>query len=97
MFKDDPESKAMAKKVVEELGSHANTKMHSRHIHKAKAKEIGLDIVDLEKDQDLQDAVLSVHHSCMLTFEQTGAVKLIENQLGTCYAIATQSFLVTAQ
>jgi hypothetical protein len=94
MFKDDPEKEAKAKKIVEELGSHTMTKIHARHIHKAKAKEIGLNVVSLEDDRELQDHVLSVHHSCMLTFEQTGAVKLIENHLGTCYAIANQTLLI---
>jgi hypothetical protein len=94
MFKDDEDRANKAGKVVDELGSHAITKMHARHIHKSKAKEIGLRIVDLEADDDLQDLVLSVHHSCMLTFEQTGAIKLIENHVGNCYAIAQQTVIV---
>jgi Serine dehydrogenase proteinase len=94
MFKDDADKAAKAKKVVEELGSHAMTKIHARHIHKAKAKEIGLKVISLEDDDELQDRVLSVHHSCLLTFDQTGAVKLIENQLGTCYAITNQTLLI---
>ena len=87
MFKDDADKDDKAQQIVSELGSHAVTKIHGRHIHKAKAKEIGLKVVSLEEDPKLQDRVLSVHHSCMLTFEQTPAVKLIENHLGTCYAI----------
>jgi len=70
---------------------------HARHIHKAKAKEIGLKIVDLEADDTLQDLVLSVHHSCMLTFEQTGAIKLIENHLGNCRAITLHTAVIVGQ
>lgn len=70
------------------------TKIHARHIHKAKAKEIGLKIVSLEDDNELQDRVPSLHHTCMLTFEQTGAIKLIENHLGTCYAITNQTLVI---
>ena len=95
MFNDDADKVAKAKKVVDELGSHAVTKLHARHIHKEKAKELGLGIIDLEADDALQDLVLSVHHACMLTFEQTGAIKLIENQTGACYAIAQQTLLLT--
>jgi hypothetical protein len=97
MFKDDHDKGAKAKKVVDELGSHAMTKIHARHIHKAKAQEIGLKVISLEDDNELQDRVLSVHHCCMLTFDQTGAVKLIENHLGTCYAIANQTVLIGMQ
>jgi hypothetical protein len=97
MFKDDADPAQRAKKVLDELGSHATTKIHARHIHKAKAKEIGLTITDLETDNELQDRVLSVHHACMLTFEQTPALKLIENHLGACYAMTAQTFLVAAQ
>jgi membrane-bound ClpP family serine protease len=94
MFKDDPDKAAKVKKVIDELGSHAVTKMHARHIHKAKAIDIGLKVVSLEEDNELQDRVLSVHHSCMLTFEQTGAIKLIENQTGTCYALTAPTFIL---
>jgi hypothetical protein len=96
MFKDDADKAAKANKIVEELGSHALTKMHSRHIHKAKAKEIGLRVLDLEDDDELQDRVLSVHHSCMLTFEQTGALKLIENSIGHCYCMTQHTAVIVA-
>lgn len=93
MFQGEPDAAEKAQKVVNELGSHAMTKMHARHIDKAKAQAMGLKIVSLENDNRLQDLVLSVHHCCMLTFEQTSAVKLIENQRGTCYAVTAPSVI----
>lgn len=50
-----------------------------------KAKELGLNIIALEDDEALQDAILSVHHCYMHTFQNTQAVKIIENQEGTSF------------
>jgi hypothetical protein len=33
----------------------------------------------------LQDAVLSLHHSCILTLNSTRAYKIIENHLGKAF------------
>ena len=41
-----------------------------------KAKELGLNIIALEDDEALQDAILSVHHCYMHTFQNTQAVKI---------------------
>lgn len=79
MFYGEEDAKIKAEKIVKTLGSHAETKIHARHIHKDYAKSIGLKIIDLESDQKLQEAVLSLHHAYVLTFEQTPAVKIIEN------------------
>jgi hypothetical protein len=42
-------------------------------------------VTDLEADQNLQDIVLSVFHATTLTFDNTAAVKVIENQLGRAF------------
>jgi ATP-dependent protease ClpP protease subunit len=93
MFFGDPNANTLADKIVQTLGSHAATQSHSRHIHKEQAKDLGLKIVDLETDQRLQDAVLSVHHSVMIAFEQTPMFKIIENQNGSSY-ISSQAMLL---
>ena len=48
-------------------------------------QNLGLKATPLEDDDDLQDAVLSVHHCYALTLSNTGAVKIIENHLGKAY------------
>ena len=83
MFEGDDDANDKATEVVAELGDHALTKSHNRHIAAERAEEIGLDVTRLESDDDLQDAVLSVHHSTLLTFSFTSAVKIIENQEGS--------------
>ena len=46
---------------------------------------MGLKIKDLESDNELQDAVLSVHHACIIMLANTAAAKIIENQNGTAF------------
>lgn len=87
MFSGEPRSEADRKvaSIVQALGDHALTKSHSRHLSATTCKELGLNVVDLEDDLQLQDAVLSLHHACMLTFDTTPAIKLIENHKGTAF------------
>jgi hypothetical protein len=85
MFEHEQEREAMAQRVVTELGDHALTKSHSRHIGVAQAEALGLRIIRLEDDPVLQDAVLSVHHVTMQSLEMTAAYKIVENQLGVSH------------
>ena len=87
MFKNDEATEAEFKiaSIIEGLGDHALTKSHNRHLSATRCKKLGLKIVDLEDGQRLQDAVLSLHHACMLTFDTTPALKLIENHKGTAF------------
>lgn len=74
-----------AKKVLKEFSDHNTHKSHSRHISKDKCKSIGVSVVDMETDNDLQDLILTVHHSFMHTFSHTTASKIVENHLGVTY------------
>ncbi len=80
-----------ADKVVAAFGDHALTKAHGRHISLQTAKEAGIKVKALESDQDLQEAVLTVHHACVLTLAETSAVKIIENQKGAAYITLVQA------
>jgi ATP-dependent protease ClpP protease subunit len=88
--KTHPGPKARANKVLNDLASHALTLTHARHIGFHHAKALGLEVVALESDDKLQDAVLTVHHLCEQTLSQTGVVKLIENHEGVTFALALQ-------
>lgn len=85
MFASAPDSAVSAQRVVEELGDHALTKSHSRHISFGKAQQIGLNVSPLESDPIFQDLALTVHHSFMLTLSATPAIKIIENHNGVAY------------
>lgn len=94
MLKDDPDAAAKANAIIAELGDHALTKSHARHLSPQKCQEIGLKIKRLEDDQRLQEAVLSVHHASILTLAQTGASKIIENHKGVAMMSVTKQVVV---
>jgi hypothetical protein len=94
MFDGDPDAEAKANAIVEFLISRDLHKAHGRHLHRNELRAHGLDIVDLESDPALQDAVLSVHHACMLTVGNYNAVKLIENHAGIAHVKALQQIQI---
>lgn len=79
---------AKTKKILKEFSDHKTNKSHARHISKEKCKEIGVSVVDMETDNDLQDLILTVHHSFMHTFSHSTATKIVENHLGVAYVEA---------
>lgn len=82
MFEIDNRKTDKIKNIIKYLNNNEETKIHSRHINAKKAKEIGLKIIDLEGDNKLQEAVLSIHHCYMHTFGSSNTLKIIENHLG---------------
>ena len=85
MFREDADRKTKASKVAKWLSSHKHFKSHGRPIPRDALKEMGLNVVPLEDDQEAQDLFLSVFHAVSHTFAQTPAVKVIENHLGKAY------------
>lgn len=71
--------------IMTELADHTVSKSHGRHIPMQRCIEIGLVIEKMEDDQELQDIILSVHHSFIHTLSGTPAKKIIENQNGIAY------------
>lgn len=71
--------------IVSELGNHALSKSHARHLSYDKCKKMGLKVKRLEDDQKLQDAVLSLHHACIHTLGSSPAFKIIENHEGKAF------------
>ena len=65
--------------IVKNLNEHENSKVHARHFNIKSGQEIGLKIFPLENDQDFQNAVLSLHHACMVTLQNTRVSKIIES------------------
>ncbi len=82
MFNEYPDKNVRADKVVKALSKHDELKTHSRHLDRDICRSYGLDIWELETDNELQDLVLTVHHAYMHTFAQSTAIKIIENHLG---------------
>lgn len=86
MFVNDKESSAKVKNIVDGLTQPKKNYSHGKHIDLKQAKEMfGAKLLELECDQNLQDAVLTLHHCTMVTLQATGAYKIIENQIGRAY------------
>lgn len=93
--KDSPD--ADINRILKELGDHALTKSHARHLSLQKCKDMGLEVIELEKDSKLQDAILSLHHACKLTFSATSAFKIIENHMGVAFIKMAPQVLISGQ
>lgn len=73
---------AQAEGIAKWLASFDEHQTHGRPIGIELAKQKGLNVTPLESDQGLQEAVLSVFHATMVTFQSTGCLKVIENHRG---------------
>lgn len=97
MFKElnENDKETTVKNIVDFFSSHNATYSHQKHIHIDKLKELGVRVVSLEgldnqqikECRDLQDCVLTLHHSYMQTLTNTNILKIVENQHGDGLAI----------
>lgn len=85
MLSGDADAAAKADAIVAGLSDVDDNKSHARHIHIDKCEALGLKIERLEDDQELQEAVLTVHHCFMHSLAVSGAAKLVENQNGAAF------------
>jgi len=85
MLNGDADAVAKADAIVTGLSDVDDNKSHARHIHIDKCEALGLKIERLEDDQELQEAVLTVHHCFMHSLSVSGAAKLVENQNGAAF------------
>jgi len=99
MFSAYDDAEARAKTVVDRLSSHNATYSHSRHIDVEELRELGLKITSLESldkreidgCKDLQDCVLTIHHSFMQSLADTDAIKIVENHAGQAMIIQNRN------
>ncbi len=89
---DNAEEKANT--IIEELGNHSLNKSHARHLSAEKCNSMGLKITKLEDDPKIQDAVLSIHHTCIHTLTSTNAFKIIENHNGIAFIQSEQQVIL---
>ena len=85
MFSEHPEPDESAQRVAAELTDYGQFLSHSRRLGAGRLRELGLNVVDLESDPQLQDLVLSVHHAVNHLMNHTGVVKIVENHLGKAF------------
>lgn len=82
MFKNDPNKDKISRGIAEWLGNAKNHKTHGVPIFYQDARQKQLKITLLEDNPDLQEKVLSVFHSSIVTIEVTNCIKFVENQNG---------------
>jgi hypothetical protein len=85
MFAGDPDSVTKGQSIADWLGDAKTHLSHGRPIPREDLVEREVEVVNLEDDQELQDAVLSIHHCVLLTFTLTKAAKIVENNIGRAW------------
>jgi len=89
MFKYRSNRDIIIEKILEELASHEASMVHDKHYDYEDCRKLGLKVFALEKDQILQDRVLSVHHSYVLSaYKHTNSIKYIESDKGMTFIIS---------
>ncbi len=97
MFKDDPNAETKANSIADWFADYESFHTHGRRVSPDDAIAKGLKVLWLEKEKNLQDAVLSVHHSLTHTFSGTPAVKIIENHNGRAWIKMSGQVVIPAQ
>lgn len=80
--KNNPKEQQTIDNIVRSLNEHDNSKLHGRHFNIDFCKSIGLKILPMEDNHELQDAILSVHHAYMIAINSSDVVKIIESDAG---------------
>lgn len=89
MFAEEIQKNSKINRIIKVLNSSSNTLNHARHFDCEYAKKLGLKVEELENNQDLQDAVLSLHHALMITFSMNpNCLKIMVNNIGNPYILA---------
>lgn len=96
MLAGQPNAVARSRAIAEYFASYRRHQSHGIGIGREEARARGVVIVDLESDQRLQDAVLSVHHAVLHTLAGTLAVKIIENHMGRAFIKINQPVTISA-
>ncbi len=79
MFSSDLDKMKKSKDVAHFFRDTAVHLSHGSRINREKAKMQGVNIEDLEDDEDLQEAVLTAYHLVTIAFEKSAAAKVIES------------------
>jgi hypothetical protein len=96
MFAGEDHAADRAQAAATWFSDYPEFRSHGRRVNRDAARAQGLKVIDLEADDELQDAMLSVHHTVRLTLSGTPAAKLIENHLGRAYIEIQNTQLVVA-
>lgn len=79
MLGNDSNAGETADCIVNKLCEHEASGMHDRHFSYSTLEQLGMHVELMEKNDVLQDAILSVHHSFMATFQRGNVAKIIQS------------------
>jgi hypothetical protein len=96
MFQGQKDAARKAARVAKFFGDHHIHRSHSLGIDRDEARDKGVNVVDLEKDEALEGAVLGVYYATFHTFNGP-AIKIVENHLGRAFAKIAQQIQMPMQ
>ena len=85
IFAGDADAHQKAEDAAKWFADFTAFRSHGRRVGRDEARRQNIKVVDLEADDGLQDAILSVHHAFNHTFGGTPAYKIIENHHGRAF------------
>jgi hypothetical protein len=90
MFGGTDDAEAKANEAAKWFGNAEEFLSHGRPVRREEAREHGIIVHDLEDDDELQDAVLSVHHATLISMANLPIAKLVENHKELLWVITAQ-------
>lgn len=94
MLSEETDPEVKSRKIADWFADYETFSSHGRRVGRDQVRQIGVKVLDLEDDNELQDAVLSVHHATMHTFSGAPVSKIIENHHGRSWVRHQGSFRV---
>lgn len=82
MFSNKPDPAQAGRAAAHHFNDASTHKSHGRRIGRDEARAQDIVVEELEDNQDLQEAVLTLYHLMTLVFEQTPAAKLVWTDAG---------------
>lgn len=96
MFSSRTNPEALARAAAEHFGGNKHGS-HGRRIDREEARQQQLEIIDLEDDQDLQEAVLTLYHLSTIVFDMSPATKSVVSSNGKLWVKNMQMDVVVEQ
>lgn len=91
MYSDDSDADQKVEGILNLLCDHKASAMHNRHFSYKMLLDKGMKIKLMEEDDNLQDKILTLHHTYMITFQKSSVAKAIESSSGARWIISASS------
>ena len=85
MFAGNSSAECLAQEAAKYFNDATSHKSHGRRIDRDEARGQGLKVEDLEDNQELQEAVLTLYHLITIAFERSHTSKVVHSDLDTMF------------